>query len=236
MEYRDWTEGHKGELRHISSGSNPTWSWFKPRDKVVNVASTEINDAIAQVPQAPTPGGAQRFSTQRRKELVGAGSSLLVIALVITLALLNGSKPSSSSANQSAPPISTATPSASTTPPPTTALNPLVADWWASTGKADFVTLSADMKQLGVDGQAQDAPAVQADCQTLASNVQSIQGNAPIPDGTLQQEYSTALSDFASGAADCINGNDQATVTEIGNGGDAFRQLNSDLNSQIGAP
>ncbi|MGH3399788.1 MAG: hypothetical protein ACRDPO_34405 [Streptosporangiaceae bacterium] len=87
--------------------------------------------------------------------------------------------------------------------------------WFVDGGHAALTRL-ADAA-LGI-AQAQHAPAtLGADCAKLAAAVTSAQAGSPVPDAAAQASFSSALSEFATGAADCRTGassHDSALLTK----------------------
>jgi hypothetical protein len=87
--------------------------------------------------------------------------------------------------------------------------------WFVDGGHAALTRL-ADAA-LGI-AHAQHAPAaLGADCAKLAAAVASAQAGSPVPDAVAQASFSRALSEFATGAADCRTGassHDSALLTK----------------------
>jgi negative regulator of replication initiation len=90
-----------------------------------------------------------------------------------------------------------------------------VGSWFSNGGQAALTRLAA--AALGI-AQAQHAPAtLGADCAKLAAAVASAQAGSPVPDAAAQASFSSALSEFATGAADCRKGassHDSALLTK----------------------
>ncbi len=130
-------------------------------------------------------------------------------------------------------PMSTTSTSA---PPQDTELQ--VSEWLDGTGTQDFDTLQNDLTELSTASSKNDTSVTLGDCQTLSTDVSSMQNGPAIPDATLEQQWSEALEDYSTGANACVNGlaqNSQSLAnqssTDFEHAGTAFNGLVSSLKS-----
>ena len=139
---------------------------------------------------------------------------LLALSGPIVLAACGGHGAASSSGTASSV-GATATPSAVASARLQGTATQRVEAWFVDGGHAALTRL-ADAA-LGI-AHAQHAPAtLGADCAKLAAAVASAQAGSPVPDAAAQASFSRALSEFATGAADCRTGassHDSALLTK----------------------
>jgi hypothetical protein len=99
--------------------------------------------------------------------------------------------------------------------------------WFVDGGHADLARL-ADAA-LGIAQARDTAAALSAACAKLAAAVASAQAGSPVPDAAAQASFSRALSEYATGAADCRTGassHDSALMTKTA---DAISAATTDI-------
>lgn len=101
--------------------------------------------------------------------------------------------------------------------------------------------LENDFSQFSTDGGNADFTAALADCQKIQSDVQAAQVSTPIPDATLEQQWSSALADYASVASACISGiqdSDSSLIeqasADVNSGNTAMNTLATDIENAGG--
>lgn len=107
--------------------------------------------------------------------------------------------------------------------------------WWSTYGIPAANGLERDFGKISADGKNADHPAVLGDCQQMQSDVKSYQALPRIPDPLLQQEWSAALTAFASASADCLGGSAQQAASELGTAVTAMAQLTSGIKNLYGS-
>jgi hypothetical protein len=76
----------------------------------------------------------------------------------------------------------------------------------AEGGGASINAMTADEQTIVNDGNANNDPAVVADCQTFRDDVGIAQTLPPIPDKPVQRQWSAALNDYYQAATLCVAG------------------------------
>lgn len=154
---------------------------------------------------------------------VGYAAALLAVATVAGVLASSSAKPDASKGSAAA-----AVPSAPVTPAagassPATSRNNEVQSWWVSYGNPAFQQIVQTMSQMRTDannaGTTGDFSAVESDLTTAEGEIQAAQEDPPIPDAALQQLWSTALADYASGVSEMLNGvENELDLSEITQG------------------
>lgn len=115
------------------------------------------------------------------------------------------------------------TKSAATTPAPTS--QPTTAQqvhsWDVQYGYL-VTSLQDDFTQAQKDLQAQDTTAFAADCSNISGDATTAQSKPAIPDTTIQANWATALSDYATGGTACTNGINSNDSTQLSQGATDF--------------
>lgn len=125
-----------------------------------------------------------------------------------------------------------ASPTTTSSSPPATSSQPSVkqqiADWDSQYGSI-FRTLSNDLSKFSTDAGAGDVAAAGADCQQLDVDIHTAQGQPPIPDGSVEQHWSSALSYYSAGAQDCVQGVQNNDANQITQASSEFDQANNEV-------
>ena len=110
-------------------------------------------------------------------------------------------------------------PTTSTTAaPPTTTItteNLAGAKAWFTSNVGILQDLQNDLNKVTDSGNTGNKSGVIAGCTQLASDTTAAQHLPPIPDTTIQGEWSDSLTDFADAAQDCVQGLQNNDVTEM---------------------
>lgn len=204
-----------------------------------NVAATRAASTVAAVRKGLT--------------LIGLGSCLALCLAACGNSARTGRAEGSAQSSTSTSIATTTTTTTTTTVPPTTTTptttttttgagapeGGVLSLWYTSTGQTDISTLSADWTAIGTaTSEPGLAPLAEA-CQSLNRDVVQAQGHPAIPDPTLENAYSTALSDWEQGSSECVSGIDNgdnsltlAGGTEMQSGITEFNVLNGQLSAQ----
>ena len=86
------------------------------------------------------------------------------------------------------------------------ALAAAVLDWFHGGGDTRISALQKDFEAIAQAANSTDLSGVQSGCATLAVDVDRAQHYAAFPDGQAQHYWAAALTMYAQGAADCVNG------------------------------
>ena len=188
-------------------------------------------------PTQTKPTDAQRFApppNNKSKEPAKKGSTLggiiviivfIAIIVGVIMALTGGSKKPAT--KNTASTASTTNTSANTTGDKISA--------WNSQYGSVFTTLGNDLGTFSKDATAGNVTAAGADCQKFENDLTTAQGYPAIPDSTVEQHWSSALSDFSAGAQDCVQGvnnNDTTLITQANN---EFTQGNTQVTDTTNA-
>jgi hypothetical protein len=169
---------------------------------------------------APPTKGKPKQPAKKGSTLGGIIVIVVFIAIIvgIVMALSGGSKKPTAKTVSNTPAASTSA--------PTTAQQ--VASWETQYGSSltnivnDFTSVSKD---------ASNPTALAVDCQKIASDVTTAQGQPPIPNSATQSDWSSALSSYASGAQDCTQGLENNDATMINKATTEFSQGNTSLDA-----
>lgn len=163
-------------------------------------------------------------------------AALLAVATVAGVLASSSAKPaaSKSSAAAAVPPAAV-TPAAPASSPATSRDNG-VQTWWVSYGNPAFQQISQTMSQMRADATnaetTDDFSAVESDLTTAEGEIQAAQADPPIPDATLEQLWSTALADYASGVSEMLNGvQNNLDLSEITQGSAELGAGNTPMNT-----
>lgn len=174
-----------------------------------------------------SPAGKQKPKPGKAAMTFGYIVVFGIIALIIwgiASALGGGSKPTASNSNS--PANTSATTSAQS--PPSTASQISV---WNSKYGSIFTTLGNDLSTFSTDAKAGDVAASGNDCQQLKDDVATAKGQPAIPESTVEQHWSSALSYLDSAAQDCINGVNQNDVSLITQANNEMNQATDEINA-----
>jgi hypothetical protein len=80
------------------------------------------------------------------------------------------------------------------------------AGWYASTGKGAFATISAGVQQITNDLSSGDYIDMQKVCTSFAGQIQTLQGEPPIPIPAMEQTWQQVLTQVGQGVTECANG------------------------------
>lgn len=100
---------------------------------------------------------------------------------------------------------------------------------WDSKYGSVFTTLGNDLSTFSKDAEAGNVSAAGADCQQMQTDIATAQNEAAIPDSTVEQHWSSALSDLSAAAQDCVQGVNNNDVTLIQQANSEITQGNTQL-------
>ena len=91
------------------------------------------------------------------------------------------------------------------------------------------------MGNISKDATANNVSAVSADCQKLLTDVTTAQGYPAIPESTVEQHWSSALSYLSSGSQDCIQAVKTNDTTLLSQATSEFSQGNTQITDATSA-
>ena len=110
---------------------------------------------------------------------------------------------------------------------------------WFVGAKGDLTQLENDLGTVGTSANTAAntgdlAPVISA-CQSIQSDVTSLQNDGPVPDPTIEQHWSAALSDYNAGATACVSGANQNDVGLSNQASTDFQNGTSEVNAATAA-
>ncbi len=149
---------------------------------------------------------------------------IIVIVVVLALLIWGISALFGGSGKKTPPskPISTTT----QTQPQSTA-SKVVA--WDSQYGGVFNTLQGDFSTISKDSSNPDTSVILGDCQQLQLDVTDAQNKPAIPDPTIEQHWSSALSYMNSASTDCVDGINNNDSTLINKSASEITQATTEM-------
>jgi len=123
-----------------------------------------------------------------------------------------------------------------TTTTPTTAITPTTQSQnaalaaWIGAHASGLLQLGKDINQVQAGGNAANMTEIVKGCLALRSDATKDASVAPIPDAQIEAHWSAALTEYASGAKDCLAGFQQGNLGLVAQ----YKSYRNAANAQIG--